>query len=167
MSQMKRILKVILVGRENGWRARIRRRVGDCVASATGSAETAPAQPFERVDVPPVPEAPAAPDGWVHLVRCDEVSDGEIIEVKAGQDLIALARVDGEWFALSNTCAHAGGPIGDGSLSAHTVTCPYHGWTYDVRTGQCGVDESVVLETFPVKVIDGAVYVGPEAQSGG
>ena len=61
--------------------------------------------------------------------------------------------------AVSNTCAHAGGPIGDGSLDGTTVTCPYHGWSYDVRTGACFVNEDMCLDTYEVKVVDDTVCI--------
>ncbi len=50
---------------------------------------------------------------------------------------VALFNVGGEIFALDNTCPHAGGPLGEGSLEATIVTCPWHGWSFDVKTGEC------------------------------
>ena len=50
---------------------------------------------------------------------------------------VALFNVDGEILALNNTCPHAGGPLGEGTLDGEVVECPWHGWEFNVRTGQC------------------------------
>ena len=50
---------------------------------------------------------------------------------------VALFNVDGEILALDNTCPHAGGPLGEGTLDGEVVECPWHGWEFNVRTGQC------------------------------
>ncbi|MGH9448614.1 MAG: Rieske (2Fe-2S) protein, partial [Terriglobia bacterium] len=51
-----------------------------------------------------------------------------------------------------NTCLHQGGPLGEGDLSGKVVTCPWHGWEYDVSTGEkCG-DSSMQVATYPVQV---------------
>jgi len=48
---------------------------------------------------------------------------------------IAVFNVDGQFFALDNTCTHRGGLLAEGEVSGHEVTCPYHGAIFDVRTG--------------------------------
>lgn len=62
-----------------------------------------------------------------------EPGKGLLVDVKGKQ--IALFNVEGQFFALDNTCTHRGGPLAQGSLSGHQVTCPWHGATFDVRTG--------------------------------
>ena len=76
-----------------------------------------------------------------------------------GERAIALARVDGAFHALDNVCPHAGGPLGDGVLDGCQLTCPWHGWTFDVRSGACLVDETLHAGTVPVRVHEGFVYV--------
>lgn len=53
-----------------------------------------------------------------------------------GQE-IALFNIDGEIFALENACPHQGGPLGEGEVENACVTCPWHGWQFDVKTGTC------------------------------
>jgi nitrite reductase (NADH) small subunit/3-phenylpropionate/trans-cinnamate dioxygenase ferredoxin subunit len=65
---------------------------------------------------------------------------------------IALCNVDGEVHAIGNTCAHAGGPLAEGALHAHMVTCPWHAWEYDCRTGQNDFDPDVTVPVYPVRV---------------
>ena len=50
---------------------------------------------------------------------------------------IALYNVSGTLFALDNTCPHAGGPLGEGNLDGEVISCPWHGWKFNVRTGDC------------------------------
>ena len=74
---------------------------------------------------------------------------GKVVE--AGGKQIALFHADGRFYAMDNTCAHRGGPLGEGALDGTTVTCPWHGWEYDVTTGACRMNEQVKLATYPVR----------------
>ena len=49
---------------------------------------------------------------------------------------IALFNVDGTMYAMDDGCSHVGGPLSDGPLEGHVVTCPWHGAEFDVRTGK-------------------------------
>jgi nitrite reductase/ring-hydroxylating ferredoxin subunit len=72
--------------------------------------------------------------------------------VQAGGKTLAVFNCDGTFYAIDNTCRHRGGPLGEGSLSGTTVTCPWHGWTYDVTSGACGMSPSAGLQSYEVKV---------------
>ena len=50
---------------------------------------------------------------------------------------VVLVRVGDQVHALGDVCAHQGGPLSEGKLSGTRLACPWHGWMYDVRTGQC------------------------------
>jgi nitrite reductase/ring-hydroxylating ferredoxin subunit len=50
---------------------------------------------------------------------------------------VVLARVGDRVYAVGDACAHQGGPLADGRLAGSRLVCPWHGWMYDVRTGQC------------------------------
>jgi len=75
---------------------------------------------------------------------------GKVIEVNGKP--IAVFNCDGTFYAIDNTCKHRGGPLGEGMLAGTTVTCPWHGWEYDVASGACTMDPSVKLQTFDVTV---------------
>ena len=75
---------------------------------------------------------------------------GKVVE--AGGKTIAVFNCGGTFYAIDNTCKHRGGPLGEGSLSGTTVTCPWHGWEYDVASGACAMDASVKVQRFDVKV---------------
>ena len=63
-----------------------------------------------------------------------------------------MANIEGQFYALDNTCVHRGGPIGQGVLEGNVVECPWHGWQYDMKTGQCTFNPATQLPTYEVKV---------------
>ena len=93
------------------------------------------------------------------ILNVDDLPAGQttIVTVK-GRD-IALANADGEFFALENTCPHRGGQLGDGTLNGCDVVCPLHGWDFDVRTGISRYNPADRVQTFPVRVKNGAVQI--------
>ncbi len=105
-----------------------------------------------------VPEGPV--DVPVALV--DDMRDGEARHVRIGKKDIALFRVQGEFFALSNLCRHAFAPLAEGYLDGYHVMCPWHGWRYDVRDGTTDHPDADV-RTYPVVVREGEVLVTVES----
>ena len=72
----------------------------------------------------------------VKVGKTNEIEPGQARLVDVQGKSIALFNVDGTFFALDNTCTHRGGPLAEGEISGHEVTCPWHGATFAVRTGQ-------------------------------
>ncbi len=58
-------------------------------------------------------------------------------EFTAGEKVICVANVDGEFCALDNVCLHRGGPLGQGVVLDGKLVCPWHAWAWDPHTGQC------------------------------
>ena len=75
---------------------------------------------------------------------------GQVVEVQGRT--IALFNVNGEFFAIQNTCPHRGAPLGEGALEGTVVTCPWHGWQFDVTTGASPVNPAARQDTYPVTV---------------
>ena len=75
---------------------------------------------------------------------------GKLVET-AGKQL-ALFNAGGKFFAIDNACKHRGGPLAEGDLEGTEVICPWHGWTYDISTGQNLDDPSVKVGCYPVRV---------------
>jgi nitrite reductase/ring-hydroxylating ferredoxin subunit len=72
--------------------------------------------------------------------------------VEAGPDLtIAVFRVGDAFYAIDNRCPHQGGPLGAGSLDGAVVTCPWHRFTVDVRTGRSPRLPGLRVRTFAVE----------------
>jgi nitrite reductase/ring-hydroxylating ferredoxin subunit len=96
---------------------------------------------------------------YVRVAAASDVPPGSGAVVHADGRPIALFNVDGSFYAIDNTCLHRGGPVGEGDLEGVVVTCPWHGFQYDVTTGRNVLDPDVGLETFRVRVEDGDVLV--------
>lgn len=88
----------------------------------------------------------------VEVAKVSDVKPGHGKVVKANGKELALFNVDGKFHATENTCVHRGGPLGEGSLDGNVVTCPWHGWKYDVKTGVSPVNSSAKVQPFKVKV---------------
>ena len=82
---------------------------------------------------------------------------GKVVEV--GGKTIAVFNDGGTFYAIDNTCLHQGGPLGEGELSGSSVTCPWHGWEYDVKTGACAMNPAVKVQTFPVQIQGDEIFV--------
>ncbi len=72
---------------------------------------------------------------------------------------IALYRVEGTFFATSDFCPHRGESLGGGNLKGFVITCPKHGWKFDVQTGECFSNPDGQLQTYPVTIEGEDVYV--------
>jgi ferredoxin-thioredoxin reductase catalytic chain len=107
-----------------------------------------------------VVEVPSGPVG-VRVAAFDDLVDGQTMHVKIGKRGIAVARVSGEYFAISNVCRHAFGPLSEGFLDGYVLSCPWHGWRYDVRDGTTDHPDADV-RTYPVSVRGGEVFVTVE-----
>ena len=89
---------------------------------------------------------------FTKVARTSEIPAGSGKVVEANGKTIAVFNADGAFYAIENTCRHRGGPLGEGSLAGKTVTCPWHGWEYDVTSGACQMDPSTKVQKFDVKV---------------
>jgi NAD(P)H-dependent nitrite reductase small subunit len=97
--------------------------------------------------------------GYQPVCRAAEIPPGSArLAVIDGKE-IAIFHVDGRFYAMEDTCLHAGGPLHEGSLEGTKVICPWHDWTFDVTSGQCGMNPKVSLDCYAVRVVDGVVQV--------
>lgn len=73
---------------------------------------------------------------FVKVAKTTEIEPGgaRLVEVNGKQ--IALFNVEGQFFAIDSTCSHKGGPLAEGEVSGHVVTCPWHLGRFDLRTGE-------------------------------
>jgi len=73
---------------------------------------------------------------------------------------MALFNVGGEVFAINAVCPHQGGPLANGRLDGHVLACPWHGWTFDVRTGRPDHPGGHCVAAYEVEVRYSDLYVG-------
>src|SRR5690349_4369608 len=74
--------------------------------------------------------------GFVKMATLEELPPGGSKEVEHDGRIYALFNVAGRISAIDGICPHQGGPLAEGALEGADVTCPWHGWQFDVKTGQ-------------------------------
>jgi nitrite reductase/ring-hydroxylating ferredoxin subunit len=96
---------------------------------------------------------------FLRAAKKEEVPPGTIREFQIDGKTFALANAEGKLFAINNACLHRGGPLGQGELLGQVVTCPWHGWRYNVTTGRVATNPAVGVETYRVEVRGDDVFV--------
>jgi nitrite reductase (NADH) small subunit len=89
---------------------------------------------------------------YVRVASTSELTPGQCKVVETAGHQLALFNVDGTYYALENACFHRGGPLGEGALDGCVVTCPWHGWQYDVVAGSCITNPKMVPKSYLVRV---------------
>src|SRR2546426_12644597 len=97
----------------------------------------------------------------VLVAKVHDIPPGTAKVVLVAGHPVALFNVNGTFFATDNTCLHRAGPLGEGFLDGDIVTCPMHGWQYDVRSGQSFMNPAAKLRTYRVVVEGEDVKVLP------
>ena len=85
-------------------------------------------------------------------ITASDLPPGEVTKADVGGRQIAIANVDGSFYAIDDLCPHAGGSLGDGHLSDGCVACPLHYWEFDVRSGEFIDDPTTKVATHETKV---------------
>lgn len=98
---------------------------------------------------------------FVEAARLDQVPPGTGATVKVAGKEIAIFNVDGNVYAIGDSCAHAGASLGAGKLNGKIVTCRAHGLRYDVTTGQVTTGGFGVA-SYPAKVVDRKILIAIE-----
>jgi nitrite reductase (NADH) small subunit len=91
--------------------------------------------------------------------KLSEISAGSIKEVQVAGQTVALANVAGKFYAINNTCLHRGGPLGEGQLDGNVVTCPWHGWQFDVITGKALENPNAGVGCYATEIRGDEVFV--------
>lgn len=94
------------------------------------------------------------------VARADEIGPGEMRQVRVGRKRICVLNVEGEFFAIDDTCTHEEASLCEGELFGDIVECPLHGAAFNVRTGEVEAFPAVVpVETYQVRIVDGEIQV--------
>lgn len=97
---------------------------------------------------------------WEDVGPIERFAQADVTEIAIGRSKIAITHHDGEFGAISGTCNHAGGPLGQGRLDGDYVVCPWHNWKFHRRTGEGepGFEDDCV-PSYPVQIRDGRLWV--------
>jgi nitrite reductase (NADH) small subunit len=99
---------------------------------------------------------------YVRVAELSEIAPGTSRAFVVGHYEVALFNVQGRLYALENACPHQGGPIAEGWVEDFTVTCPWHAWCFDLRTGMMTLGAFATIPRFGVRVEQGTIYVSTE-----
>ncbi|MDA0661118.1 MAG: Rieske 2Fe-2S domain-containing protein [Planctomycetota bacterium] len=91
----------------------------------------------------------------------DECPVGNVREFILDGQILAVCHVDGGFYVVDGICLHQGGPLGRGKLMGCQLTCPWHGWQYDVTTGCHASSSAVRLSVWQTEIRDDYVWVAP------
>ncbi|MBM7068242.1 Rieske 2Fe-2S domain-containing protein [Actibacterium sp. 188UL27-1] len=105
---------------------------------------------------------------WVRICDAHDITEGfaKIARLPGG-DRVAVFRQDGLLSAISNACAHQNGPLGEGKVIDCLVTCPWHGFQYDVRNGRSPAPFTEKIPTYDIRLHGSSVMVNPVANPPG
>lgn len=94
----------------------------------------------------------------IALLEDIPVGKARIVSIPGGEE-IALFNIDGKILALTNECPHDGGPLGEGYIEDCKVTCPWHGWEFNIATGACTNVEGEEAKRYDIEVENGEIYL--------
>lgn len=97
--------------------------------------------------------------GFVRTIKLEELPPGSVRELHVEGKAVAVANVDGKIYAINNTCLHRAGPLGQGPLQGKVVTCPWHGWQYDVTTGKSVQNSAVGVDCYAAEVRGQDIFI--------
>ncbi len=97
---------------------------------------------------------------WNLICPLDDIPPlgSRVVQRARGGD-IAIFRTADEVFALHDHCPHKGGPLSQGLVHGRRVTCPLHGWNFELASGQAVAPDEGSCARFEVKVEDGQVFL--------
>jgi NAD(P)H-dependent nitrite reductase small subunit len=97
--------------------------------------------------------------GFVTVARVGDIAPGTGRQVTVQERWIGLFNVKGRFYALDNICLHRGGPLSEGVVAGNIVTCPWHGWQFDLTNGILVQDPSVGVTVHETRVMGDEVQV--------
>jgi len=99
---------------------------------------------------------------FVKVARVGDLRPGEMMRVQAHDDRILLVNVDGEFYAICDTCSHEDASLYMGALHGEHIRCPLHGSRFSVKTGQPLEEPAETpVAVYPVRIEGEDVLVGP------
>lgn len=101
---------------------------------------------------------------FVQALPASALTPGSGQTVRVRDTAVALFNLEGEYYAIEDRCPHRGGPLGAGWVEDGQVSCPLHGWAFDIRTGHCLTRSDKPVRAFPTRIAEGFVEVNISGQ---
>jgi len=93
------------------------------------------------------------------MARVEELAPGQIIERMILARRVAIVNDNGTIRGIQSECAHMRASLAQGGIQDGILTCNWHGWRYDLATGQCLTTPGVVLKSYPVEIENGEIFI--------
>lgn len=108
---------------------------------------------YKELDPDKIEYVPVAPES--------ELGNGERLFIEIDDYPIVIFNIAGSYFAIADLCSHDDGPLGDGELEGHIISCPRHGANFDIRNGKVlSLPAITDIPTYPVRIKAGDIFVG-------
>jgi nitrite reductase (NADH) small subunit len=102
---------------------------------------------------------------WTEIAKLDDIPRlGARLLRTDTMDIAVFRTASDQVFALRDSCPHKGGPLSQGIVHGHTVTCPLHNWKIDLASGAAQGPDEGCTNSYPVKVENGVVYLAFNAK---
>lgn len=101
---------------------------------------------------------------FTRVARQDEIKPGQCRTIRVGITRIAVWNVGGRFHAIEDACKHMKAPLSNGRIEGTTLVCGWHGWRYEITTGECHDKSWGCVKTFDIKLENGVVLVSEEAR---
>ena len=99
---------------------------------------------------------------FVTVASVDEIEPGESQAFEIGERVIAVFNDNGNFFAIDDMCPHMGASLATGFTEDCIVSCPWHGWRFDVRDGAWCDNRSLKIDAFDIRIVDQKIQVATE-----
>jgi nitrite reductase/ring-hydroxylating ferredoxin subunit/Fe-S cluster biogenesis protein NfuA len=96
---------------------------------------------------------------WVKATTIDQIPESGILTGEIGKNSLIFYRQGGEISCYVNACSHLATPLDKGKLDNGIITCPSHGFQYDLATGECLTTPEILLQSYPVRIKGEKVFV--------
>ena len=97
---------------------------------------------------------------FVKVAKKTELAPGTSKKVEVQGKEIAIFNVDGTLYAIDDMCPHRGGSLSEGFLESGVVACPWHGWQFQLTSGECLTDPGICQTKYEVKIEGDDVLIG-------
>ena len=100
--------------------------------------------------------------GFVKVAETGELAPGKMRSVRLGEEEVMLVNVDGNYYAISDTCSHRGGTLSEGDLDGEQIECPLHGATFNVVSGEAlSLPAREGVQAYEVRISGNDILLGP------
>lgn len=97
---------------------------------------------------------------WIKVSAAD-IPEGtsKQVDLEAQGISLAVCNMEGKFHVIDGMCPHVGGPLGEGELDGNLLSCPWHGWQFDITNGACAVRPGTKQTIYPTKVEGSDIFI--------